>query len=161
AVAGLFGFPVAHENDPERAVAAALEIVEQMQASDLGLEVRVGVNTGEAFVRAEVVRGEGFATGDVLNTASRLQTAAPSMGVLVGARPRDAVRAEEFAQLPPLLLKGKGQPVTAWRLVGKITVAREGLATLVGRGRELDRLRALVAGVVAGTGAVALVEGEA
>ena len=91
---GVFGVPLAHEDDPERAVRAALRIIEDIGASDLGIEVRIGVNTGEALVRLDVDprSGEGFATGDTMNTAARLEAAAPLMGVAVGeaTSPRDA-----------------------------------------------------------------------
>ena len=83
----MFGVPLAHEDDPERAVRAALRIIEDIGASDLGIEVRIGVNTGEALVRLDVDprSGEGFATGDTMNTAARLEAAAPVMGVAVGS----------------------------------------------------------------------------
>lgn len=73
AVVGIFGVPAAHEDDPERAVRAALRILKDLEASHLPLEVRIGVNTGEALVRLDVdaSSGEGFATGDALNTAAR------------------------------------------------------------------------------------------
>ena len=91
AIVGVFGAPVAHEDDPERAVRAALAIQEaiaELNEEDpaLALEVRVGVNTGEALVvldaRAEL--GEAMVSGDVINTCARLQSAAPPGGVLVG-----------------------------------------------------------------------------
>ena len=83
---GVFGVPLAHEDDPERAVRAGLRICEEVAASDLDLEVRIGINTGEALVRLDVDprSGEGFATGDTLNTAARIEAAAPVMGVAVG-----------------------------------------------------------------------------
>src|SRR6478672_8969720 len=91
AVMALFGAPVAHEDDPERAVRAALSIrvaIDRLNDDepDLDLHVRVGVNTGEALVvlGADAARGEGMASGDVVNTAARLQTAAPVDGILVG-----------------------------------------------------------------------------
>jgi class 3 adenylate cyclase len=91
AVMALFGAPVAHEDDPERAVRAALSIraaIDRLndEEPELDLHVRVGVNTGEALVvlSADAARGEGMASGDVVNTAARLQTAAPVDGILVG-----------------------------------------------------------------------------
>ena len=71
AVVGVFGVPAAHEDDPERAVRAALRIVADIGASELPIEVRIGINTGEALVRLDVDpgSGEGFATGDTMNTA--------------------------------------------------------------------------------------------
>ena len=83
AVMALFGAPVAHEDDPERAVRAALAIREF--AGEDGLELRVGITTGEALVSldASPAEGEGMASGDVVNTAARLQSAAPVNGVIV------------------------------------------------------------------------------
>ena len=81
AVMALFGAPTAHEDDPERAVRAALAIREF--AIEEGLELRVGITTGEALVSldARPDAGEGMASGDVINTAARLQSAAPVNGV--------------------------------------------------------------------------------
>src|SRR5919109_1239564 len=91
AVVALFGAPLAHEDDPERAVRAAFAVcraIDDLNAEDewLDLQVRVGVNTGEALVvvGARASEGEGIAAGDVMNTAARLQSAAPVNGVLVG-----------------------------------------------------------------------------
>src|SRR3954466_8574949 len=85
AVMALFGAPVSREDDPERAVRAALAIRDWAREEE-ELQVRVAVNTGEALVTldARPSGGEGMAAGDVLNTASRLQSAAPVNGVLVG-----------------------------------------------------------------------------
>src|SRR5213594_478998 len=84
AVMALFGAPVAHEDDPERAVRAALAIRDWAREEG-ELEVRIGITTGEALVSlgARPEAGEGMASGDVVNTASRLQAAAPTNGVLV------------------------------------------------------------------------------
>src|ERR687887_1182231 len=86
AVMALFGAPVAHEDDPERAVRAALAIRDWVRETGEDLQVRIAVNTGEALVLlgARPSEGEGMAAGDVVNTAARLQTAAPVNGVLVG-----------------------------------------------------------------------------
>ena len=83
AVMALFGAPVAHEDDPERAVRAALAIRDF--AVEEELELRVGITTGEALVQldAQPDAGEGMASGDVVNTAARLQSAAPVNGVVV------------------------------------------------------------------------------
>src|SRR5881296_3956586 len=83
AVMALFGAPTAHEDDPERAVRAALAIRDWI-AEEGKLEVRIGVNTGEALVNlaARPEFGEGMAAGDVVNTAARLQAAAPTNGIL-------------------------------------------------------------------------------
>src|SRR6266566_2539134 len=83
AVMAVFGAPVAHEDDPERAVRAALAIREAVVED---LQIRTAVNTGEALVAlgARPSEGEGIVSGDVVNTAARLQTAAPVNGILVG-----------------------------------------------------------------------------
>ena len=93
AVMAVFGAPVAHEDDAERAVRAGLRILEaigELNEDDpgLSLQVRVGINTGEAVVSldARPEQGEGIVTGDVVNTASRLQGAAPVNGI-AGLRP--------------------------------------------------------------------------
>ena len=91
AVVAVFGAPVAHEDDPERAVRSALAIQEaiaEMNEADpaLALEIRIGVNTGEALVAldARPDLGDGLVSGDVINTGARLQSAAPPGGILVG-----------------------------------------------------------------------------
>jgi class 3 adenylate cyclase len=96
AVMAVFGAPVAHEDDAERAVRAALRIPEAIAElnesdPDLQLAVRVAVNTGEALValQARPAEGEGIVTGDVVNTASRLQQVAPVGGVVVGEATSD------------------------------------------------------------------------
>src|SRR5437764_1739387 len=119
AVVALFGAPVAHEDDPERAVRAALairEAVAELNEADPGLEleVRTAVNTGEALIAlgARPELGEGMASGDVVNTAARLQTAAPVNGVLVGEATQRATGAViEYREAEPVQAKGKSQPV--------------------------------------------------
>ena len=88
AAMAVFGAPVAHEDDAERAVRAGLRILEAIeelneQEPALSLQVRIGVNTGEAVVAlgSRPEEGEGIVTGDVVNTASRLQGAAPVNGI--------------------------------------------------------------------------------
>jgi class 3 adenylate cyclase len=118
AVLGVFGIPAAHEDDPERAVRAGLRIAQE--AGDLWtisgapLRLRVGINTGEALVRLGVAPGSGepFLTGDAINTASRIQSVAPEMGVAVGLATYMATKAVfEYEELPPATLKGKAEPV--------------------------------------------------
>src|SRR3954463_16630725 len=90
AVVGVFGVPAAHEDDPERAVRAGLRIAEDAEdlegVGSTALRLRVGIDTGEALVRLGVspASGEGFLTGDSINTASRIQSIAPELGVAVG-----------------------------------------------------------------------------
>jgi class 3 adenylate cyclase/tetratricopeptide (TPR) repeat protein len=162
AVAALFGFPLAHEDDPERAVRAALDIVERIRSDEIGLQVRVAVETGEAFVR-DAAQHHGFAAGDVMNTAARLQSAAEPMSVIVGPRARaSAGRGFVLAEMPPLRLKGKHAPVRAALVVRPlpVSVSPSRSIGLVGRERELGELRSVVRDVTQGTGVVMLVEGE-
>jgi class 3 adenylate cyclase len=93
AIVALFGAPVAHEDDPERTVRAALAIRDWAREQE-AIQVRLGVTTGDAFVRlgAQPLAGEGFASGDVINTASRLQAAAAANSILVDERTRRATR---------------------------------------------------------------------
>jgi len=114
AVVGVFGVPVSHEDDPERAVRAALRIAEDAESvttpSGEALRLRLGVNTGEVLVRRGVApgAGEGFLAGDAVNTASRLQSLAPPMGVVVGASTYEATAAVfAYTELPPAEVKGK------------------------------------------------------
>jgi class 3 adenylate cyclase/tetratricopeptide (TPR) repeat protein len=116
AVMALFGAPIAHEDDPERAVRAALAI-RDWGRDDGELEVRVGVTTGEALVvlGARPEAGEGMAAGDVVNTASRLQSAAPANGILVDETTyRATERAIEYSAADPVAAKGKAEPVPVW-----------------------------------------------
>jgi class 3 adenylate cyclase len=146
AVMALFGAPVAHEDDPERAVRAALAIRDW--ARDEGeLEVRIGITTGEALVvlGARPEAGEGMASGDVVNTASRLQSAAPANGVLVDETTHRATeRTIEYRDVEPVEAKGKTQPVRVWealepraRLGVEVAVPQ---TPLVGRERERELL---------------------
>src|SRR6476619_3369219 len=123
AVMAVFGAPQAHEDDAERAVRAGLrllEAVDELNTSDpsLALQVRVGINTGEAVValgvRAET--GEGFIAGDVVNTASRLQGAAPVNGLVVSDQTyRATSRVFEWERLESITVKGKAEPLAIWR----------------------------------------------
>ena len=148
AVMALFGAPVAHEDDPERAVRAALAIRDWARETD-GVEVRIGVTTGEALVNvaARPELGESMAAGDVVNTAARLQSAAPVNGILVGEAACRATRpAIEYAEAEPVAAKGKAEPVAVWEAVHArsrlgIEVDQPNAAPLVGRARELESLR--------------------
>jgi class 3 adenylate cyclase/tetratricopeptide (TPR) repeat protein len=124
AVMAVFGAPVAHEDDAERAVRSALRILETIdELRDEGLElaVRAAVTTGEAVVAlgARPERGEGIVTGDVVNTAARLQSAAPVGSVLVDETTmRSAEAAITFEPLEPVDAKGKAEPIPVWQVVG-------------------------------------------
>jgi class 3 adenylate cyclase/tetratricopeptide (TPR) repeat protein len=149
AVMALFGAPVAHEDDPERAVRAALAIRDWVVEEQADLQVRIAVNTGEALVAlgARPSQGEGMASGDVVNTTARLQTAAPVNGILVGETTyRATSQVITYRAAEPVTAKGKAEPVRAWealearsRLGVDLTAASR--APLVGRQRELNVLR--------------------
>jgi predicted ATPase/class 3 adenylate cyclase len=145
AVMALFGAPTAHEDDPERAVRAALAIRDWAQEEG-ELEVRIGITTGEALVslNARPEAGEGMASGDVVNTASRLQAAAPVNGVLVDESTyRATVEFVDYEQAEAVEAKGKSQPVSAWAAAqarAVIAVELRPVKALVGRARERDLL---------------------
>src|SRR5882724_9582702 len=118
AVMAVFGAPVAHEDDPERAVRAALSIRDALM--DSHVESRIAVHTGEALVAldARADEGEALVVGDVVNSAARLQTAAAVNGVLVGeATFRATQQMIEFRQVAPVAAKGKAEPLPAWEAV--------------------------------------------
>ena len=147
AVVAVFGAPVAHEDDPERAVRASLAIRDG--AVESGVALRVAVNTGEALVSldASPARGEGMVAGDVVNTAARIQSAAPVNGVLVGeSTHRATAHVIEYRVAEPIEAKGKSDPVPVWEAVAPQSrfgsdVEQAPLAALVGREREIDVLR--------------------
>jgi class 3 adenylate cyclase len=160
AVVGIFGAPVAHGDDPERAVRAALSVraaIAEMNTADqrLDLQVRLAVNTGEAIVSlaAKPELGEGMVAGDVVNTASRLQTAAPTNGILVGEATYRATRGLfDYRPMEPMLVKGKDAPVHAWlALEARAGPGERSLVTvpMVGRTRETGILQRIFDGVVA------------
>ena len=151
AVMGVFGAPTAYGDDPERAVRAALSVraaVAEMNARDasLALRLRIGVNTGEAVVTmgARPELGEAMVTGDVVNTAARLQQSAPVDAIVAGAETyictRDVIRYERGEDIAA---KGKSAPLAAWKAVeiGATTPDSGAEAALVGRAAELDVLR--------------------
>ena len=147
AVMALFGAPIAHEDDPERALRAALAIRDWANEQD-ELQVRIAVNNGEALVAlgARASEGEGMAAGDVVNTAARLQSAAPVNGILVGETTYRATNhAIEYREAEAVEAKGKSEPIRVWEAVE--ARSRHGVdlpqanAPLVGRERELDSLR--------------------
>ena len=153
AVMALFGAPVVHEDDPERAVRAAFAIrgaIEELNAADpeLDLQVRIGINTGEAFIDPAAAP---LAAGDVVNTAARLQQHAPVAGIVVGEPTyRLTATVVDYLELEPVAAKGKHEPVRAWQAVALPSErpTRRG-AELVGRVEELDLLEAAVDGAPA------------
>jgi class 3 adenylate cyclase/tetratricopeptide (TPR) repeat protein len=148
AVVALFGAPVAHEDDPERAVRAALAIRDWIADEGQGLQVRIAVNTGEALVTldARPGEGEGMAAGDVVNTAARLQAAAPVNGILVGETTYLATRdSVDYREADPVEAKGKAAPIAVWEAVQAwarfgVDVSQQARSPLIGRARELGLL---------------------
>jgi class 3 adenylate cyclase/tetratricopeptide (TPR) repeat protein len=159
AVLAIFGSPKAHEDDPERAIRAGLAVrdaIADLNAEDewLDLHIRIGIHTGEALVMlgARPSEGEWAAAGDVLNTAARIQSAAPKDGILVGHATYLATKnAFEFRDAEPVQAKGKSEAVAVW----EVLAARDGAAgrplaetPLVGRERELAELAGFCTGVL-------------
>jgi class 3 adenylate cyclase/tetratricopeptide (TPR) repeat protein len=153
AVVAVFGAPVAHEDDPERAVRAAIavrESVARLNEEEPGrdLHVRIAVNTGEALVSLDASPGdgEGMVAGDVMNTAARLQSAAAVDGILVGEQTYRATdRQIVYRDADPVEAKGKAAPVAVWEAVEArsrlgVDLGGAGRAELVGRDAELDVL---------------------
>jgi class 3 adenylate cyclase len=148
AVMAVFGAPMAHGDDPERAVRAALAMcaaVDELNRNDpeLELKIRIAVNTGEALVSiaASAAHGEGVVAGDVVNTASRLQEAAPVNGILVGEETYRATRSViRYEDAEPVVAKGKQEPVRVWRALAASAGPGEraaGRVPMLGRVSEL------------------------
>ncbi len=162
AVMAVFGVPVAHEDDPARALRAALGASERLVALNrelaeshgVGLEIRTGINTGEALTTLDPPAGEAMVTGVAVNAAARLEQLARPGQILVSARTARSAPGFDFDDLGTVTLRGKQERVRALALRG---VSRDravrGLpgvrAPLVGRERELDLLVALQERVVA------------
>ena len=141
AVMAAFGIPQAHEDDAERAVRAALGILESVR--ELGLDVRIGIESGEVVVDDET-ESSTFATGEAVNIAARLQQAAPVNTIMIGqGAHRLTLGRFEVEDEGPVEIRGRAEPVWAWRVIcvagGR---ARPGVrqAPLVGREEELELL---------------------
>jgi class 3 adenylate cyclase/tetratricopeptide (TPR) repeat protein len=150
AVMAVFGAPLARSDDAERAVRAALSILEGIgelneQHPGLDLQVRAAVCTGEAMVAVDASPADALATGDVVNTASRLQSLAPVGGAVVGAETYRLTRhAFEFTKLDPVDAKGKREPVQAWLVERPLVEPAERPTSdtpFVGRDHELLLIR--------------------
>jgi class 3 adenylate cyclase/tetratricopeptide (TPR) repeat protein len=147
AILALFGTPKAHEDDPERAIRAALAVrqgIAELNEEDewLDLHIRTGIHTGEALVMLGARPGEGewSAAGDVLNTAARIQSAAPTDGILVSRTTYLATMDSfAFSAAEPIQAKGKAEPVEVWEVVaaqeGEVS-ERRGESELVRRLEE-------------------------
>jgi class 3 adenylate cyclase/tetratricopeptide (TPR) repeat protein len=151
AIMAVFGLPRQHEDDALRAVRAAAEMGGALDRVNVQLEAiwgirlenRTGVNTGEV-VAGDLAAGQRLVTGDTVNTAARLEQAAPAGGVLIGGSTYRLIRhAVEVVPVEPLRLKGKAERVTAYRLVrvvGDEAYERRFDSPLVGRQAELEVL---------------------
>jgi len=149
AVMAVWGAPVAREDDAERAVRAALDLVERVRSVGPGIQARGGVLTGEAAVTIGAAN-QGMVAGDLVNTAARLQSVAPAGAVLVGeATMRASTAAIAYEPAGEQALKGKASPITAWRAM-RVVSERGGRnrsdaleAPFVGRDDELRLLEDL------------------
>ena len=160
AVVAVFGVPTAHEDDPTRALRAALRMRRGLDRLNRSLEdvhairlaMRIGVNTGVVVARAIPGPGEGFVTGDAVNVAARLEQGADSGQILVGERTVRAARGVTFRDLGHLKLKGKQEAVRAYELLdedvaeprtAQRTDARLYRTPMVGRVAELTMVRSV------------------
>ena len=156
AVMAVFGVPVAHEDDPARALRAALKMMDRLnevnkeltKRQGINLEMRIGVNTGEVLAYTDPQPGEPMVTGDVVNVASRLQTAAMPGRILVAERAARAVRRFNFNEVGDLQLRGKSIPVKAFELIGHAAGGSERgipglIVPMVGRDSELSLLQTI------------------
>jgi class 3 adenylate cyclase/tetratricopeptide (TPR) repeat protein len=182
ALLAFFGAPVAHEDDPVRAVRAALDLVEAARAYALEVRrgeaiefaIRVGISTGPAVlgdVGSELLH-EYTAMGDAVNMAARLQAAAPPMGVLVGEATFHAISSTfDCADRGPMQMKGKSEPQRAYEVRGPRTLPERTRAALagsrglrspmVGRDVELTALTTCIDRLMSGQGGVVGIIGEA
>src|ERR687885_2081655 len=140
AVMAAFGIPIAHEDDAERAVRAALSMVENLR--DIELQVRIGLESGEVVVDET---DSTFATGEAVNVAARLQQAARPGEILMGAAAHRLTQAGVDSEpAGPLELRGFRQPIEAYRPLGVRDGGRQigsmGSAPFVGREAELELL---------------------
>jgi len=179
AMLAFFGAPVAHEDDPERAIFAALDMLEateefarQLKAErGIDFRIRAGINSGPVLVGnvGSDLRYEYTALGDAVNVAARMQTAAEPGRILITEMTRRLTGDTfDLEDLGDLAVKGKAEPVHAWRVVGRkaAPARRRGLASvgldspMVGRDEPLRKLTDVLEVVRAGRGRVAFVVGE-
>jgi class 3 adenylate cyclase len=161
AVMAAFGVPTAHEDDPARALRAALHMRERLASLNVELErrygvalrVRTGVNTGEVLAAVNPLPGDAMVTGDTVNTAARLEQMAQPGEIVVAERTARAARVFAFRQLGDVSLRGKSAGVPAVVLEGAAPAPERGVpglhAPMVGRERELDLLRSVYERTVA------------
>jgi class 3 adenylate cyclase/tetratricopeptide (TPR) repeat protein len=139
AVMAVFGAPVAHGDDPDRAVAAGLDVAQRVAELDEGLAVRVGIETGEVLSVPEA--GNLRVTGEAVNVAARLQQAASPGEVLVGERTARACRRAQLEPNGAVEAKGIGRALSAFRAVDVCDETEVSSVPLVGRDDDLEMLR--------------------
>ncbi|HEX4744369.1 MAG TPA: adenylate/guanylate cyclase domain-containing protein [Candidatus Limnocylindria bacterium] len=173
AIMCVFGAPISHEDDAERAIRAAIAMQGSIQRLNDDLErehgvrlaLRIGINTGEVvagLLGGDVQRAY-TVVGDAVNTAQRFESVAPLNEVLVSETTRRlAIHSFEFETLPPVTLKGKAHPVAAYRVLRpRDEEIPPEASPLVGRERELARLRGALGDALAGEGQLLAIVGEA
>jgi class 3 adenylate cyclase len=167
----LFGVPAAHDDDAERSVRAARAMQAALEgyAADLAeaygvkLAARIGVNTGPVVLLSDEAPAEERynALGDTVNTAARLQAHAGDGGIVVGPATAAQVQgAFDLESVGPLELKGKAEPVAAFRVVGERERVVRRLTPLIGRDHELANLDEVFGGLADGRGAIVAITGE-
>ncbi len=156
AVMAAFGVPVVHEDDPDRAVRAGIAMLQRLERVNeelagthgVTLSIRVGVNTGGVLATIDAAPGEAMVTGDVVNVAARLQSAAEPGEVLVSERTARAARSFAYDDRGGLELKGRREPVRAFAVTGTSTAPARGVkdlrAPMVGRDSELAVLHSVL-----------------
>jgi class 3 adenylate cyclase/predicted ATPase len=175
----LFGAPVAHEDHPQRAVHAALAARDDLRRRDehlrrqgrAGVEVRIGINTGEVVMRSVQTGGhtEYSPIGHVINVASRMQSAAPADGIVVSEDTRRLIEGYfELHALGPTEVRGISEPIDIYEVVGVGALhghfdlaTRRGLTKFVGRERELEQMKHALQQAIGGHGQVVAVMAEA
>jgi class 3 adenylate cyclase/predicted ATPase len=175
----LFGAPVAHEDHPQRALHAAIATRDELRRrgedqrtrGSAGVEVRIGINTGEVVMRMVQTGGhtEYSPVGHVINLASRMQSVAPPDGVVVSEETRRLVEGYfELRGLGPTEIKGVGEPIDVYEVVGVGALhghfdlaARRGLTKFVGRAHELEQMQRTLELAMVGHGQIVAVVAEA
>ncbi len=170
ALLALFGAPVSHEDDAERALHVALEMHRELAriAADLPhgdlLSLHIGVNSGHAIARVQgsQVRLDYNVLGDAVNLAQRLESVAPSGETYVSESTYRLTKHRfDFESVGELTLKGKSEPVPGWRLIGERAQVERGRRKLVGRDAEMATLNEALDDLGRGQGTVVVVAGEA
>ncbi len=169
AITGVFGVPVAHEDDPCRAVTCALRMLERVdnmngsRPEDKQIRIRIGINTGEVSAHGSFAP-QLLVVGDSVNVAARLESAAEPGTILIGERTARAVRdLFHLREVESIAAKGKTGPVRAFTVEGQREKPADpiGQAPMIGRQRELDTLRSILSATATeGTAHLVMTLGE-